>query len=380
MAKAIRGKVTIQKRKAIKIERRKPVKKPSKKAEGAKAITRSHFALLKHRGNPIIRPSQKNQWESWQTFNPAALFEDGKVHLVYRAIGSDGISRLGYAASSDGISLDERHEKPIFELIDPVISESAESAYFSGGSWGGAEDPRITKLDDKVHMLFVAFNGLPRLALVSIKWEDFLNKRWKWGGVKIISPPGLIDKSGCLFPERINGKYAILHRIFPNILLDFVDDLDFPEGTYLSGDKEVWGKNSIKVRKGQWDSLKIGPGAPPIKTDHGWLLIYYGVDEKDRRYKIGAMLLDLKNPRKVLARTKKPVLEPVEWYENVGHKHGVAYPCGAVVVGKNLYVYYGGADSYVCVASADLKKFLDDLIKSENPKLARVPAKRHAKS
>ena len=356
-------------RKKIVRKKRKPPKKP---------VNKGHL-LKKHKNNPIIKPAYKNTWETWQTFNPAALFEDNKVHLVYRAIGEDGISRFGYASSRDGVLVDERHDKPIFELSEVAGSaSSAESAYFSGGSWGGAEDPRITKLDGNLHMLFVAFSGLPRLALVSIKWGDFLNKRWKWGGVKIISPPGVVDKSGCLFPELINGKYAILHRIFPNILLDFVDNLDFPEGQYLSGEKAVWGKHSIKIRKGEWDSLKIGPGAPPIKTDKGWLLIYYGVDEKDRRYKIGAMLLDLKNPRKVLARTKKPILEPVEWYENVGHKHGVAYPCGAVVVGEFLHVYYGGADSYVCVASANLKKFLEDLTGSGNPKLLRGKPKRHA--
>lgn len=362
-------------RKKVVRKRSKLPKKPVNKRIGK---ARRGFSLRKHKSNPIIKPAHKNAWETWQTFNPAALFEDGKVHLVYRAIGEDGISRFGYASSKDGILIDERLGKPIFELSDAGVPSSAESAYFSGGSWGGAEDPRITKLDDNLHMLFVAFQGLPRLALVSIKWGDFLNKRWRWGGVKIISPPGIVDKSGCLFPERINGKYAILHRIFPNIILDFVDTLDFPEGKYLSGEKEVWGKHSIKVRKGEWDSLKIGPGAPPIKTDKGWLLIYYGVDEKDRRYKIGAMLLDLKNPRKVLARTKKPILEPIEWYENAGHKRGVAYPCGAVVMGKELYVYYGGADSYVCVASANLEKFLDDLVGSKNPKLSRSKIKRHA--
>ncbi len=238
-------------------------------------------------------------------------------------------------------------------------------SYISGGGWGGVEDPRLTLIYDTIYMLYVALeSGLPQLTITSIKKRDFLNRKWHWQGPKNISPPGAIVKSGVLFPEKIKGKYVILYRIFPNIWIDFVDDLDFEKKRYLSG------RPCIKIRKNFWDSRKIGAGAPPIKTKYGWLLIYYGVDERDSlRYKIGAMLLDLENPCRVLARLSQPILEPDDWYEEEGHKSGIVYPCGAVVKNNQILVYYGGADSYVAVASADFDEFLDALRKETKPKL-----------
>jgi predicted GH43/DUF377 family glycosyl hydrolase len=155
-----------------------------------------------------------------------------------------------------------------------------------------------------------------------------------------------------------------MHRIYPDILIDFVDSLDFDGQTWLEG------KYKISPRREFWDSRKIGAGAPPIKTKDGWLLIYQSVGEQDSgKYKIGAMLLDLKDPTKVLYRSQSPILEPEEKYENEGFKAGVIYPCGAVVIDNTLYVYYGGADSYVCVATANLTEFLKELKYSEVAKL-----------
>src|SRR5690606_21266786 len=129
-------------------------------------------------------------------------------------------------------------------------------------------------------------------------------------------------------------------------------------------------------RENAWDSRKAGAGPPPIKTKDGWLLIYHAVDDRDdRQYKIGAMLLDLEDPTKVLYRSNMPILHPTEWYENEGFKAGVAYPCGAVVVDDHLYVYYGGADSYVCVAARNLEEFLEEL-KVTSP-VKEAPAASH---
>ena len=122
-------------------------------------------------------------------------------------------------------------------------------------------------------------------------------------------------------------------------------------------------KIPVRALSSDWDNLKVGCGPPPIKTKEGWLLIYQAVGKQDEtRYKIGAMLLDLKDPTKVLARTKKPILEPVMSYENDGLKAGVVYPCGAAVIADRLFVYYGGADMVVCVASAKLESFMAQLV------------------
>ncbi len=342
-----------------------------KVGEGIK-IKNISLNLKKVEHNPILSPRAHNHWESFNTFNPAALYEDGKVHLLYRAQGYDYISVIGYASSTDGYTVDNRHVEPAyipsedFEYRGPVKPTHISHMYVSGGGYGGAEDPRLTRIDDRVYMTYVAFDGYnpPRVALTSILLDDFLNHRWLWERPVIISPPGVVDKNAVIFPEKINGKYVIMHRIYPDILIDFVDTLNF-DGTWW-----LKGEHKISPRPNMWDSRKIGAGAPPIKTKDGWLLIYQSVGNQDPgKYKIGAMLLDLKDPTKVLHRANAPILEPDEQYENNGFKAGVAYPCGAVVIGETLFVYYGAADSYVCLATANLNDFLTEMKYSEISKL-----------
>ena len=327
--------------------------------------TDPEITLVKHASNPMVAPSPTVSWEAFNTLNAAVVqTEDQNVHILYRAQGHDYVSVLGYVRSKDGTTIDYRSPTPAYTPYDdfekrvPNIQMTKGMNYASGGGYGGVEDPRITIIGDRAHMIYVSYDGYspPRLALTSIKLEDFLAQRWLWEKPVLISPPGIVDKSGCILPEKINGKYVIFHRIFPNILIDYVDSLEFDGNSWLKGE------HVIPIRKNNWDSRKIGAGAPPIKTPYGWLLIYYAVDELDAgRYKIGAMLLDLKDPSKVLHRTNSPILEPTEWYENNGFKPGIAYPCGAVVIGETLYVYYGGSDTYVCVATTNLQDFLNNL-------------------
>jgi predicted GH43/DUF377 family glycosyl hydrolase len=336
----------------------------------------THPTLDRFDGNPILEPESRHWWESKAVFNPGVIYEGGKVHIVYRAIGDSNVSVFGYASSMDGFHIDERLPEPIYVpresfegagSVYPTPSypqrtylpiEDSES-YVSGGGWGGCEDPRLTKIGDTVFMTYIAFDGYspPRIALTSIHIDDFLARNWRWKKPVLISPPGVIDKNACILPEKINSKYVIFHRIFPNILIDFADDLDF-DGTT----RWLKGEFRIRPRAAYWDSRKVGAGPPPIKTGDGWLLIYHGVGECDPgRYKIGAMLLDLKNPSRVLSRTSEPILEPRVWYENEGWKSGVIYPCGAAVIRDRLLVYYGGADKVTCVASVRLDKLLDRL-------------------
>ncbi len=331
--------------------------------------------LYKAPENPILSPNKDNHWEAFNTFNPAALYEDGKVHLLYRAQGFNYVSVLGYASSSDGINFDIRHDEPAyipkedFEYKGTIKPTNVAHYYVSGGGYGGCEDPRATRIDDRIYLTYVAFDGYspPRVALSSIAVNDFLNQRWLWEKPVLISPPGVVDKSAVIFPEKINGKYVIMHRIYPNILIDYVDTLAFDGTSWLKGE------HKIGPRPNMWDSRKIGAGAPPLKTKDGWLLIYQSVGNQDSgRYKIGAMLLDLNDPSKVLHRSNAPILEPVEAYENDGFKSGVVYPCGAIIKEGTLYVYYGGADSYVCVATANLDEFLRELKYADIAKLDPV--------
>lgn len=327
----------------------------------------SILKLKKSAQNPIVVPNQYNHWETVATFNPTAAYIDGKVHLLYRAMGYDGLSFMGYAGSENGIDFFKRFGIPAYHPREPfegvtTSPSSYSELYMSGGGWGGCEDARMTVLEDKVYVAYVAYNGYnaPRIAMSSIDLADFINQDWvKWSKPQLLSKAEFVTKGPCLFPEKIEGKYVICHRVFPDILIDYVDDLDFE-----SEEKWLEGHERIKINNPRWDSRKIGVGGAPIKTDKGWLLIYYGVDDRDpARYMVGAMLLDLKNPHKIVARSKKPILMPEEWYENDGHKSGVAYPCGYIIKNGMLYVYYGGADTVTCVATAPAKEFIDELAK-----------------
>lgn len=341
--------------------------------------------LERHENNPIIEPREGNFWEMKATFNPGAIYADRRVHLLYRAIGADDISVLGYAASEDGITITERLEEPAFipsatkkpQPGEPVTLPS----YCSGGGWnGGCEDPRLTLVDDQVYLMYTAFDGWGsiRIALSSIDLKDFLKKNWQWKKSALISPPGEIHKNWVLFPERVNGKFAILHSISPEIKIDYFDTL-----AELEREERVITSRYDRIsRTGSWDSWIRGAGPPPIRTKLGWLLFYHAMDVRDPdRYKLGAMILDLKDPTKVVYRSRVPILEPDMYYENSGFKSGVVYSCGAVVKDGELYVYYGGGDSVVCVAMANLDMFLDELAKYGTPHLTveKKPTPRDAR-
>jgi predicted GH43/DUF377 family glycosyl hydrolase len=302
--------------------------------------------------NPIIQPQKEHPWEAKATFNPAALYLDGRVHLVYRAMSEDNTSVLGYASSSDGFTIKERLPEPIY-----VPREDFERKLRPGNS--GCEDPRLTQIGERIYMCYTAFDGQNpfRVALTSIAIKDFLSKNWRWEKPILISPPGIGDKNACIFPEKIRGKYVILHRVGYCVCIDFVDNLDFSQKRWLAS------RTLFTPRQGKWDSKKIGAAAPPIKTDKGWLLLYHGISEQDRQYRVGAVLLELDDPVHLIGRTDYPLLEPKMDYERIGQVANVVFPCGAVVIDNRLLVYYGAADQVVGVASVLLDELLKVLLK-----------------
>ncbi|MDQ5893536.1 MAG: beta,2-mannobiose phosphorylase / 1,2-beta-oligomannan phosphorylase [Patescibacteria group bacterium] len=325
--------------------------------------------FIKHKKNPILSPHSAHHWESQGSLNPATIMDDkGHVHLLYRAIGSDGVSRIGYNFSKDGIHFDDRQSDPIFAMRNPrrKIKEPAKKydpvMYPSGGSWGGCEDPRAVRIDGRVYVTFNAFDGWDflRIAVISMAEKDFFKRNWKWSSPILISPEKEVHKNWVLFPEKIGGKFAILHSISPKIQIDYVkkiEDLDEGPQTIKSNFKQD------ATRAPSWDSWVRGVGPPPIRTKYGWLVLYHAMDHGDpNKYKLGAMLLDLKNPEKVIARSNQPLISPDKWYEN-DWKPGVVYACGALVRDGVLFVYYGGGDKHVCVATASIDEFLTDLIK-----------------
>lgn len=363
----IKNKKIIKAKKVTKVEKtsiRRVVRAKKKKIS---------VVLERAPSNPIIEP-RLYPWESKATFNPGAFSVHGKVHLVYRAIGDNDSSVLGYAASHDGYSIVERYPYPIYRrsgnFSRPDLSVSPID-YISGGGWsGGCEDPRLTLIGDMVYMLYSAFDGWGslRIALTSISLADFEKGMWLWKKPVLISPPNEIHKNWVIFPEKINGKFAILHSFAPRILVDYFDSLDELDGT-----KFIHSNNTRPVDPARtWDSWFRGVGPSPIKTDLGWLVLYHAMDHRNPdRYRIGVLILDYQDLTRVLYRSALPILEPEEYYENHGYKWGVVYSCGAVVKDETLFVYYGGADKVIGVAYIKLTELLEDLQKNKVAQLKK---------
>jgi predicted GH43/DUF377 family glycosyl hydrolase len=309
--------------------------------------------LQRFEGNPIIAPITEHAWESQATFNPAAIYEGGKVHILYRAMSGDNTSVIGYASSQDGVDITER-------LLEPVYTPRAdfEQKKNPGGN-SGCEDPRITQIGDRIYMCYTAYDGVdsPRVAFTSIGAKDFVAHQWSWSAPILISPPNMDDKDAAVFPKKIGGKYIFLHRLGSEIWIDRVDDLEFKAGKYLGG--EVL----MRPRDTAWDSKRIGIAAPPIETEYGWLLFYHGISKRTGHYNVRAALLDKNNPSKILYRTHDPLFEPITAYERQGIVPNVVFPCGVVVLRRELYVYYGGADKVVGVASIDIDLLIEGLVR-----------------
>jgi len=315
------------------------------------------FKLKRYAQNPILTPKKEHSWESRSVYNPAAVLKDGKVYLLYRATGRDKIdgipiSRLGLCVlKNDGVTIEKRYPFPVYEpkgRYEPA----------------GCEDPRVTKIEGSYYMLYTAYwgNRVPALYkgeevnIAMAETKDFL--RWQRYGL-ILPSVQESEKNGVLFPKKINGVYVLYYRVYPDIWVAYSESLKEP----------LWRKSKVVAspRKGYFDEYKIGAGAPPIETKDGWLFIYHGIDKnpaeypKQFQYRVGVMLIDKENPEKVLYRSQEPILEPVEEYERKGEVPRVVFPCGAVVIKGTLFVYYGGADTVVGVATCKLSKLLNSI-------------------
>jgi predicted GH43/DUF377 family glycosyl hydrolase len=217
-------------------------------------------------------------------------------------------------------------------------------------------------MDGLLYFTYTAFSQRgPRIALAST--TDFTHFK-KYG----IFGPDLNDKDCVLFPEKISGKIALLHRIDGKIQVAYFDNIQSltNPGSYWETYLKDLESYEVIRPKYHWETRKVGAGPPPIKTKKGWLVIYHGVSA-DRTYRAGALLLDLKNPQDVIARTRESILEPETEFEKEGVVPNVVFPAGAVVRDGELVVYYGGADRVCCGAKVHLDEFLEELMEQMPP-------------
>ena len=337
--------------------------------------------LERFAGNPILSPHPDHEWEDLAVFNPAAWYDPqaGEVLLLYRAAesGPEYKCYFGLAKSKDGFHFERVSDRP-------VLNPSVEG--FDGAT---IQDPRMVKIGDWYYITYACRHypfgqfwvpkdqqlyrrpesppDFPRYLRINATLTGLLLTQdfQTWIRAGWLTDPLLDDRDVVLFPEQVGGKYVMMHRP-----LEWVGPQYGVEhaSAWISLADDLLGFRESKLlitNKYPWETAKLGVNTPPIKTAHGWLTIYHAVGP-DKFYRLGALLLDLDDPSRVLHRTPDWLMQPELDYEIEGYYRGVCFPCGAVVIDGTLLVYYGGGDKYCAVATCGL----DDLVQH----LRRCPA------
>ncbi len=337
--------------------------------------------MIKIKNEGIILKATDLDFEARGVLNPACIKVGDITHMFYRAISKDNVSSIGYCQLVNN--------KVIKRLDRPVLFPQYDYEK------RGIEDPRIVFLEGLYYITYTAYDGENATIAYAVS-DDLVN--FKKGG--IISPRItyeeadkifkdinlgskydyfekiyernfgkdvlLWDKDACLFPQKINGKYAILHRILPSIQISFFNG--FSELDYDYWKEYLKNINNYVVidPETSFENEYVGAGCPPVKTADGWLLIYHSVERINDKlhYHSNAALLDIHNPQIVRNRLKKPLFSPAEDWEKVGNVDNVVFPTGTVIDKDRLYIYYGAADKLIALKSLLLKELLEELIKS----------------
>jgi len=334
--------------------------------------------MLTIKDEGIILQKTALPWENRAVFNPAVIVVGGLTHMFYRAMGENGVSAIGYCQIKDG-RVAKRSRKPV--LFPGEIYEKK-----------GVEDPRITYLDGTYYLLYTAYDGVNALICYATSkdlvnftkhgiispqisydraedifrnakvkgryklFETFYKEKW---GKDVL----LFEKDAALFPRKINGSYALMHRILPGIQIIFFKDFAELNTRYWEKYLNNLGDNIVLDPVFGFESWNIGAGCPPIETPSGWLIIYHAVEDTPggRIYRATAALLELNNPLKVIGRLRRPLFSPKADWEKQGQVDNVVFPTGATIEGDRLVIYYGAADTLIAAKSLSLTQLLSQL-------------------
>src|SRR5680860_5844 len=326
----------------------------------------------------IILEKTNLEFENKSVLNPACIQVDGITHMFYRAVNNNNISSIGYCQLKDNKVVKRFKEPVLFPEYDYEKK--------------GVEDPRITFLNGIYYLFYTAYDGknaliayatskdlfhftkkglispkisydeaedIFRESKVKEKYTIFEMIYKKEAGKDIL----LFEKDACLFPQKFNNKFALLHRILPGIQIIYFENFsELTEDYWRDYFKNL--DDFIVLDPLFWfEDRNIGGGCPPIETKDGWLIIYHAVEDAPfgKIYHASAALLDLKNPLKVLGRLKEPLFSPEVSWEKSGVTNNVVFPTGAVVRDKRLHIYYGAADKLIAAISVDLEELLTEL-------------------
>jgi beta-1,2-mannobiose phosphorylase / 1,2-beta-oligomannan phosphorylase len=331
----------------------------------------------------ILLEKTNLEFENDGVLNPAVIRDGDCVHIFYRAVKKGNYSTIGYCRLDGPLTVVERWDKPV------IVPEFEYESH-------GVEDARIVRIEDLFYLTYTGYDGTnARGALaVSKDLKDFTkmgvivppitysnfvflaesagkvnenyyrNHKFYYQEADPDKKMMLWDKNVVFFPRRIGGKLVFLHRIRPGIQIASINSLK-------DLTKEFWDDYFLKFQEYivldpvyNHESSYIGSGCPPIETEHGWLLIYHGVEHigKDHIYSACAALLDLDNPAKVIARLPYALFSPQYNWELKGEVNNVVFPTGTALFGNTLFIYYGAADTQIACASVNLKNLTAELL------------------
>jgi predicted GH43/DUF377 family glycosyl hydrolase len=328
----------------------------------------------RHPENPIVRPG-RHAWRRAAVFNPAVLYDEGRYYMYERTAG--GLrpfhNYIGMLESDDGVHFTQVGSEPV---ITPAML---------GSEYGSVQDPRIVKIGDE-YLMTVAYRpyawecmptgvGVPdsrQVAYPGFSGRDEENQsrsavlrsrdRAHWELAGWVNPTSIDDRNVILFPEKIGGRYAVVRRPQGFVATDTSHSEEHPAICMsFSDDLVEWtAPEAVACPAFEWESNRIGGSTPPICTAAGWLFFYHGVETVDASvrqvvYRMGAMMLDANDPRKVIARCPHFLMEPEEYYEHVGlFIPHVVFPTAAVVVAGVIHLYYGVCDTAIALATVAL--------------------------
>ncbi|HHN48400.1 MAG TPA: glycosidase [Bacteroidales bacterium] len=285
---------------------------------------------------PVFTNKGEIEIKTFYLNDPDLDASDPRV-IIYKGVNYlTTLSHLRLVCSEDGIHFYEP------DGFKPLFGEGPLESY-------GIEDCRVSTFEGGYHLTYT------KVSSVAVGVGYMFTEDWKsFDRRGMIFPPH--NKDCAIFDEKVNGKYFALHRpSSPELGGNFMWIAESPDLWH-------WGNHKCiaVTRPAMWDSARIGAGAAPIKTSEGWLEIYHGAN-KENRYCLGALLLDLNEPWKVLARSKDPIMEPIMDYEKTGFFGNVIFTNGHVVEGDRISMYYGASDEVICGAHLSIKQILDSL-------------------
>ena len=316
--------------------------------------------------NPLISPDEK-PWKNTASFNGSPFKHKEKYGILYRAVGKckkkgypPELSTIGIAWSEDGANFENEKQA--------ITPEKPWEKY-------GCEDPRITEIDGTYYIFYTAISKYP-FTSEGIKAAVATTKDFKTFKKKLLTP--FNSKAACLFPKKINGKFAMMLNVNSDkpptkiVIRTFQKEEDMWNQNlwrnfYFSVDDYI-----LKLQKDEKDHVEVG--APPIHTDKGWVLVYSYIKNyytNKKKFTIETALLDLENPQEIKAKGKIPLLRTKEKYEKKGYVPNVVFPTGTLTINEELFVYYGGADTTVCRAKCKFSDLLNEL--TTNPALEVSP-------